>query len=126
MKLIHRLGYYMGGFVIGILLLFFFLGGKRASCDYGPNARTLKNIRSKSRVYSEQALQDARNLRIDTHLIEKVLQSGDVLFSESITNRDSCNIYLVQYRISSERGVIFKIENCSKAAHILHVKKDHN
>ena len=47
MKFIHRLGYYLGGFSIGLILLAFFLQGKKTSCDYGPNARTTKNIANK-------------------------------------------------------------------------------
>ena len=47
MKFIHRLGYYLGGFSIGLIFLAFFLSGKRASCDYGPDARVLKNIGQK-------------------------------------------------------------------------------
>ena len=31
MKFVHRLGYYLGGFVIGLMLLFFFLGGKKSN-----------------------------------------------------------------------------------------------
>ena len=54
MKLIHRIGYYLGGFTIGIVILIFFLSGKKTSCDYGPNARVLKNIRSKHKTYTAE------------------------------------------------------------------------
>ena len=55
MKFTQRLGYYLGGFAIGLVILMFFLNGKDASCDYGPNARTVKNISSKPINYSEAA-----------------------------------------------------------------------
>ncbi len=54
MKFVHRLAYYLSGFAIGLVLLMFFLNGKDASCDYSPNARTVKNISSKPIVYSEE------------------------------------------------------------------------
>jgi hypothetical protein len=52
MKFTQRLGYYLGGFAIGLVILMFFLNGKDASCDYSPNARTVKNISSKTVKYS--------------------------------------------------------------------------
>ena len=57
MKLVHRFAYYFGGFTIGIVLLLFFLSGKKTSCAYGPEARTLKNIRNKDHDFSEETLQ---------------------------------------------------------------------
>jgi len=44
---IKRLFYYLGGVGLGIIILMFFLSGKKTSCDYGPNARTLKFLKSK-------------------------------------------------------------------------------
>ena len=57
MKLIQRVAWYSGGFIIGIIVLMFFLSGKKTSCDYSPNARTLKNIRSKVMKISPEVLQ---------------------------------------------------------------------
>ena len=44
MSILKRFAFYFGGFAIGIVLLFFFIGGSGASCefDYTPNARVLK------------------------------------------------------------------------------------
>ena len=94
MRLIQRLGYYGAGFAIGILILFFFLGGKDTSCDYGPNARTLKNIRIKDRVFSEMSLETLSSHQLDTSAISQLLMEGDVLFSESETRLDSCKQYV--------------------------------
>ena len=52
MKIVHRFGFYMGGFSIGLGFLIFFLSGKKTSCAYGPDARVLKNIRTKKPQYS--------------------------------------------------------------------------
>ncbi|MAT89453.1 MAG: hypothetical protein CMC35_02070 [Flavobacteriaceae bacterium] len=123
MKLVHRIAYYMGGFSIGLILLFFFLGGKRASCDYGPNARVLKNIRSKPRVFTESALRDAKTIQIDTSFIKQVLQDGDVLFSESITDLDSCNIYKINDKKNLSKHIIFIIENCKDTSYITGIQK---
>jgi hypothetical protein len=118
MKFIYRVGYYSGGFVIGLILLFFFLSGKRASCDYSPNARTLKNIRIKERVFSEHTLKELKLNEMDTSAISELLKDGNVRFSESITNLDSCKIYLIEGKVS-EKNLKIRVENCDSTATIL-------
>jgi hypothetical protein len=128
MKLIHRVAYYLGGFVIGIIILLFFLGGKRASCDYGPTARTLKNIRTKERIISEVALAELRTHKVDTSAISNLLLNGNVLFSESKTDLDSCNIYSIEGSRHEENGKKMKItvENCENKATVLTVTLEDN
>ena len=120
MKFAHRLGYYLGGFVIGLVLLFFFLSGKKTSCDYGPEARTLKNIRIKPRFFSEKALLLLSNYKIDTAAISTLLKNGDVIFSESDTNLDSCKQYMIRGMVT-EKKLKIRVENCDAKATILEV-----
>ena len=47
MNFLNRLYYFSTGLVIGVVFLLFILNGKRASCNYGPNARVIDNITSK-------------------------------------------------------------------------------
>jgi hypothetical protein len=121
MKLIHRVAYYLGGFTIGLILLFFFLGGKRASCDYGPDARTLKNIRTKARFYSEESLRNLNQNGLDTAAIGYLLQNGDVLFSESNTELDSCKQYVVKGKYL-KKELKLRVENCETAATLLDIE----
>ena len=118
MKLIKRVAYYSGGFVIGLILLYFFLSGKNASCDYSPNARTLKNIRIKDRIISEEVLQTLRLNQMDTTTITSLLNDGNVLFSEGDTSLDSCKIYMIRGR-KENRKLKIKVENCDKKATVL-------
>jgi len=118
MKLIKRVAYYSGGFIIGLILLFFFLGGKNASCDYSPNARTLKNIRIKDRIISEKALQTLSQHQMDTATITNLMSNGKVVFSESDTSLDSCKIYVIRGR-KENRKLKIKVENCEKIATVL-------
>jgi len=119
MKLAKRFFFYFGGFAIGLVLLYFFIGGSGASCDYayGPNARTLKNIRIKERVYSKETLENLANHQLDTSAISVLLQSGDVLFRESKTRLDSCRVYIIVGTISTKKLKI-SVENCEKMATI--------
>lgn len=120
MKFIHRLGFYGGGFLIGLVILFFFLGGKKTSCDYGPDARVLKNIRIKKRVYSESTLQSLRSKDFDTSVISKILQTGNVLFSESNTDLDSCKVYKIEGEIE-EIKLTIQVQNCDSIATIVNL-----
>ncbi|MBQ4819183.1 DUF4258 domain-containing protein [Aquimarina sp. MMG016] len=117
MKLAQRLFYYLGGFAIGLILLFFFLGGKKTSCDYSPTARVLKNIRIKERVFSEQALTNMQQYQIDTADISHMLLKGSVDFSKSNTKLDSCKIYFIEGEIKKQNiGLIIK--NCDSIAKV--------
>lgn len=118
MKLAYRLVYFSGGFLIGIALLFFILSGKKTSCAYGPESRTLKNIKLKPRAFSEETLNVLRENKIDTAVVTTLLEEGDVLFSESSTKLDSCKIYVIEGMIS-EKNLKIKIENCENKATVI-------
>jgi len=126
MSIIKRVAFYLGGFGIGLILLYFFVSGSGASCeyDYGPNARTLKNIRIKERVFSEASLEVLGKHQLDTSAISNLLTKGDVLFSESNTKLDSCNIYVIEGLVAlNEQEILTKtlkitVQNCSNTATI--------
>ncbi|WP_271767681.1 DUF4258 domain-containing protein [Aquimarina algiphila] len=117
MKLAQRLFYYLGGFAIGLILLFFFLGGKNASCDYGPSARVLKNIRIKKRAFSNEAINNMKTYQIDTADISLLLAKGNVDFSKSNTKLDSCRTYFIEGSIK-EQNIHMLVENCDSIAKI--------
>ena len=117
MKFIHRLGYYLGGFSIGLIFLAFFLSGKRASCDYGPDARVLKNIGLKQLQYSNKAENTMISNKIDSTTISLILKQGDVNFSKSNTKLETCKIYFV-YKTVEEKEIALTIENCETIATI--------
>jgi len=118
MKFVQRLGYYLGGFAIGIILLMFFLNGKKASCDYGPNARTVKNISSKTISYSKKAQLFMNNNGLDTTVVKNLIKYGDVDFTNSNTELDSCKIYHID-NVYKERQIQLSIENCFSISKIL-------
>lgn len=125
MKLIHRFGYFGLGLFFGIVILIFFLGGKKASCNYGPNARVLSNIRSKDRAFSENSIAAFQQRNVDTSVVAEILENGDIDFSKSDTHRDSCNIYFIGRNIE-KNFIELEIENCDSLATIRNtiIKKD--
>ncbi|MFN2262243.1 MAG: hypothetical protein ABR595_09290 [Psychroflexus sp.] len=117
MKFIHRLGYYLTGLGVGIILLLFFLGGKKTSCDWGLDARVLKNIRLKERIVSEEAMQYFKKQKIDTVAISKILQTGDVDFKKSDIEAKPCKIYHIEGEYESKKmEMVF--ENCDSIARL--------
>ncbi|SEA32310.1 DUF4258 domain-containing protein [Bizionia paragorgiae] len=115
MSLLRRIAYYIGGFSLGLLLLAFFLNGKKVSCSYGPESRVLKNIRTKTLVLSDEAQLFAQQNSIDTIQINYILHKGDVHFSKSNTRKEPCGEYYIEGQINQKEAAI-TIENCEKEA----------
>ena len=107
------------------MLLMFFLNGKDASCDYGPNARTIKNISSKPFTYTNEASNFIVEQSLDSTIVLNLVKFGNVDFSESKTKMDSCKIYLIE-NIYKERDIELMIKNCDSIATILDIKYTHN
>ncbi len=109
MKLIQRIGYYLGGFSFGLIILAFFLNGKKVSCSYGPDARVLKNIRQKQLIYPSGLS--------DSLLVNYILKKGDVNFSESDVHQKPCGVYVVEGEYEN-KDIQLTIENCDSIATI--------
>lgn len=123
MKLIHRFGYFSVGLFFGIVLLFFFLSGKKTSCDYFPNARVLKELRTNTRTYSDEALLFSTQNGLDTAEISTILNNGDVDFHKSETERDSCRTYFVNGTGEADlKPLELKVQTCDTISTILQIK----
>ncbi len=122
MKLVQRIAYYGVGFIIGLIILFFFLGGKKTSCDYGFDARTLKNIRTKKIEFSAESELMKNKFQLDTVAIRTILKKADVDFSETDRKLDSCKIYLIDGKLK-EQEFQLRMKNCEKVATVLGIKK---
>jgi len=126
MSLLKRFAFYFGGFAIGLVFLFFIWDKLNVSFefDYGPNSRTLKNIRVKERAFSNNSMNTLKAHQLDTANISYILQKGDVLFNESNTQLDSCKVYVIEGNAApkeaSNSDIVIKItvENCSDKATI--------
>jgi hypothetical protein len=121
MKLIQRIGYYLGGFSMGLIILAFFLNGKKTSCSYGPESRVLKNINTKRIHYSQAIIESIENKTIDSTEIQTVLKKGDIDFSNSNPRQEPCGVYLVEGNINNKE-ISFLIENCDSIATLTQLK----
>tara|TARA_R110002050_G_scaffold296426_1_gene456424 strand:- start:78340 stop:78717 length:378 start_codon:yes stop_codon:yes gene_type:complete len=121
MTLIQRIGYYLGGFSIGLVILAFFLNGKKASCSYGPDARVLKNINTKKIIYSNIVKSYLSNNIGDSTKINYVLKKGDINFSKSKTRQEPCGVYIIEGDYKEEE-IVLTVENCDSIATIINIK----
>jgi|TARA_B110000908_G_C10220223_1_gene434941 hypothetical protein len=95
MGLFKRFFYYLIGVSLGSIIVFFIWTGKDVSFDYGMDARTLKTIRTKTLVYSNNVKLLMDKSKIDSTAIEYILSSGDVDFSKSNQHKMPCPEYSV-------------------------------
>lgn len=121
MKFIQRLGYYLTGFSIGLIILIFFLNGKRASCSYLPNARVTKNISEKKITFDQNAQKQVFELKFDTTQINTLMQHGDVDFGKSDQRRKPCGIYNITCKVG-EQPIEFTVKNCDSLATVMDMK----
>jgi len=121
MKLIQRIGYYLGGFSMGLIILAFFFNGKKTSCSYGPDSRVLKNINSKNIHFSQNIIESIENKIIDSTEIRSVLKKGDIDFSNSNARQEPCGVYLVEGNVN-DKEISFLVENCDSIATLTQLK----
>ena len=119
----RRFTLYGIGFVLGLLIVFFFLGGKKASCNWMPNDRILKVIRQKQVHLSEQVRQELPALAIDSARVMLILQRGDVDFSKSQVRNEPCRNYWIEDEEDSSL-LIITVELCDSIATVKSIKKE--
>lgn len=115
MKLIQRIGYYLGGFSIGLVILAFFLNGKKTSCSYGPESRVIKNINTKRIIYSPDISELLRNKVLDSSDVRYILKKGDINFSKSNPRQEPCGIYVIEGSYNDDE-VSLTVQNCDSTA----------
>lgn len=123
MNLLKRFAYYFGGVAIGSIILLFILDKKNASCDYGPNARVLKDISTKNRIITEEVYNYMDTESIDSLFIKQTLDFGDIQFRESQTQLDSCKVYVIR-GIKDFKHLKMHVENCDSEAKIIKIEKN--
>ena len=110
---------YLVGLSIGLLFLFFFF--KKKSEDTGvtfcylPNCRVLKDIRSKTLLFSKNLPEDMKRFGIDSLGIVSFLDNGSVNFSDSDTKTAPCKYYVITHEIAGNEYQI-KVSNCDSTA----------
>jgi len=123
MKFYQRLAYYLFGFMIGMVFLFMILNGKESSCSYFPNARVLKDLRSKPFHYSDEAVQKLSQKWADTSDIRKTLTYGDVDFDKSNIKVKGGKLYVIEGKTANNQEITLEVVNYSDKVVLKDIKK---
>ncbi|ALM47600.1 hypothetical protein AMR72_01000 [Flavobacterium psychrophilum] len=124
MKFVHRLAYYLFGFLIGGLFLLFVFKNKKTEFCYMPNCRVLKDIRSKGITVSKEAQATLNEKWVTMDDIQNTLKNGDVDFSKSNKiNPGGGKIYIIEGRTLKNQPIVLEIVNKSERAILKDVKK---
>lgn len=111
----RRFALYGFGFAIGLTLVFFFLGGKKASCNWLPNDRILNIIQQKEISFSQEVLEGLPGMGADSTDIVRILQTGDVDFSKSLVKNEPCRYYWIQGS-KEQKDLSITVEVCDSTA----------
>ena len=118
MAFLKRLGYYLFGLSIGVIILSFIFSGKKTSCNYGPQARVKSQLLRKEINVPDYILKNEIN--ITDKVIEDFIKNSSIDLSESNTKKDSCKTYVLKGNLISKHASV-EIENCSKTATVLKI-----
>ena len=115
--LVKRIFYYLVGLSLGSVAVYFFWQKKNASFDYGMDARTLKTLRIRERLFSEQAKLYMQQHRIYTTMISNILYLGDVDFGKSDQRKKPCGEYYITGTDALE-SIHLLVKRCDSTATI--------
>lgn len=115
MAFLKRLGFYLIGLSIGLVILAFFFKKKSektgAEFCYLPNCRVLKDLRSKPLSYSEDISLLLKDRKLDSTDIAHFLHAGDVNFKRSDTRSNPCKTFVINATLN-DRDAVLTVRNC--------------
>lgn len=117
-----RFALYGIGFAMGIVMVFFFLGGKKASCNWLPNDRILNIIQKKQIVFGEELEKDMKEAEADSIDISVILKTGDIDFSKSRVKNDPCRLYWIEGQ-GKQSSLLISVELCDSIATVSSLKR---
>ena len=87
------------GLIPGLILVFFILNKKGASCTgYLPNSRVIAETLSKKMVYSEAFSAEMKLQNISEKVLrDSIMKYGEINFEKSNAQKEPCPIYILTY-----------------------------
>ena len=117
MNFIKRLGYYLFGFTLGLIFLFYFFDLKKTEFNYSPQSRVIKDLNKKQWFY--QFPNDSIQI-IDSITKRNWIINGEINFKKSNTSLDTCKIYCLETFYNEKKTDIY-IKNCKDIALVYNV-----
>ncbi len=105
------------GLIPGLILVFFILNKKGASCTgYLPNSRVIAETLSKKMVYSEAFSAEMKLQNISEKVLrDSIMKYGEINFEKSNAQKEPCPIYILTY---PKKGPKYELsfEKCEEEA----------
>jgi len=117
-----RFTLYGFGFALGLVLVFFFLGSKNASCNWMPNDRILNIISQKKISFADEVKETMVSSNVDSVDVMQILINGEIDFSKSIVKNEPCRNYWIQGQAAQNELVII-VELCDSLALVKTLKR---
>lgn len=110
--------------VPGLLLVFFILNKKGASCSgYLPNSRVIAETLSKKMVYNPSFSEEMTNLKIDsTFLKDSIITEGKIDFDQSNAQKKPCPEYVLIYPSKNPKYEV-RFDKCKETATFSTIKQ---
>jgi len=115
--LLHRFKLFGSGFTIGIVILIFFLNGKKSRCNWFPNERILNIIRQKHIEYTPSINELINTKVIDSTDINLFLMNGDIDFSKSEVKNKPCRKYWIDGKVKNKKATLH-VKICDSIAYM--------
>lgn len=119
-----KLKFYVIGLIPGLLLVFFILNKKGASCSgYLPNSRVIAETLSKEFQYSENAKSEMSTYKINEKFLkDSIITNGKVDFDKSNAQKKPCPDYVLVYPKENPKYEI-TFEKCEETVTVNSLKK---
>ena len=111
----RKLKFFLIGLIPGLLLVFFILNKKGASCSgYLPNSRVIAETLSKEMVYSPTFSEEMKLNNVDEKFLkDSIITFGEVDFERSEAQKKPCPSYILLYPKKNPRFEI-NYEKCKE------------
>lgn len=117
MIILKRIGFYLIGLSLGLVILSFIFKEKNTEFCYFPNCRVLKDLREKPLTFGPEVAQLLDNSVISREQIDSVLVDGDVNFDKSDTKTSPCKTYYIDGEINA-KSVELMVKRCDNMAEV--------
>ncbi|MHA6698136.1 hypothetical protein [Chryseobacterium sp. A301] len=113
----RKLKFYLIGLIPGIILVFFILNKKGATCTgYLPNSRVVAETLSKDFFYDPTFTQQMKDQGVTPEFLkDSIITKGEVDFTRSDAQKKPCPQYVIQYPKKNPRYEI-AFEKCDEKA----------
>jgi len=121
--MLKKLKFYTIGLVPGLLIVFFVLNQKGASCSYFPNDRVIAETLTKNFIYSPEFQIEMETSKISKQFLkDSIISKGEIDFDRSKPQNEPCPEYLLIYPKKNPRFEV-NYSKCKETAEFTSLKK---